>query len=50
VACVENHYKPIQTTAHICILRRAMNLITPKITKDSYQNMRKAYKNKYTSK
>jgi hypothetical protein len=42
-----NLYK---ATAHTCILRRAMNLIIPKITKASYQNMRNAYKNKYTSK
>jgi hypothetical protein len=42
-----NLYK---ATAHTCTRRRAMNLIIPKITKASYQNMRNAYKNKYTSK
>jgi hypothetical protein len=44
------HFQTIQATAHTCTLRRAMNLNLPKITKASYQNMRKAYKNKYTSK
>jgi hypothetical protein len=42
--------KPTQATAHTCTLRRAMNLIVPKITKASRPNMRNAYKNKYTSK
>jgi hypothetical protein len=42
-----NQYK---ATAHTCTLRRVTNLIIPKITKVSYQNMINAYKNKYTSK
>jgi hypothetical protein len=48
VGCVIS--KPIQATAHTCTLRRAMNLIGPKITKANHPNMRNAYKNKYTSK
>jgi hypothetical protein len=37
-----------KVTAHTCTLRIARELIIPKITKDSYQNMRNAYKNKCT--
>jgi hypothetical protein len=44
------HYKPVQTTAHTCTLRRSMKLNIPKITKVSYQNMINAYKNKPASK
>jgi hypothetical protein len=30
--------KPTQATAHTCTLRKAMNLIIPKITKDLQHN------------
>jgi hypothetical protein len=39
-----------KANAHTCMLRKAMNLIRPKITKASHPKMRNAYNNKYTSK
>jgi hypothetical protein len=44
---ITNLYK---ASAHTCTLRRAMELNILKITKASYQNKIKAYKNKYTPK
>jgi hypothetical protein len=43
-------YTKSKVTAHTCTLRRAMNLIRPKIIKASHPKMRNAYNNKYTSK